>query len=188
MYEWQSDSIRRVRDRMLIGVRTTLREIERVRDLTVGMGMVIDHLYHFSLFILITNRHLAGRVTVPSPLFVAVSVLLKMQGKRLLPHYFLTNHALNSFVGLLQAKGSGVEGLLVLVVRVGWVWLLVIGAEELWVGGGLHGGESAVVLVDRNVLVSNRRRYCCVLQELRCRWMVLLGEGSVVGHVQTHMP
>lgn len=73
-------------------------------------------------------------------------------------------------------------------VGVGWEWLLVIGAEKLWVGGGLHGGESAIVLVDRNVLVSNRRRDCCVLRELSRRLRVLLGEGSVAGHVETHMP
>ena len=51
----------------------------------------------------------------------------------------------------------------------------------------MHGCESAAVLVNRHVLVSNRWMHCYVLLELG--WlMILLGEGSVVGHVEAHMP
>ena len=66
---------------MLVGVGTTLREIERVGHLAVRMRMMIDHLYHLCLLVFIANGHLAGRIAVPGPKFVAVSVLLKMQGK-----------------------------------------------------------------------------------------------------------
>lgn len=64
---------------MLVGVWTTLREIERVGHLAVRMRMMINYLYHLCLLVFVANGHLAGRDTVPGPLFVAVSVLLKMQ-------------------------------------------------------------------------------------------------------------
>ena len=44
---------------MLVGVRTALREIERVGDLAVRMRVIVDHVYHFSLLIFVADGHFA---------------------------------------------------------------------------------------------------------------------------------
>lgn len=70
---------------------------------------------------------------------------------------------------------------------VGGEWLLVVCSCELRAGRSLHGCESAIVLtVNRHVLIANRWVNCHIFRELR--WMVILfGEGSVVGDIETHM-